>query len=89
MSETLTANQRYKLANTSLSFADWIEREKAKGAFIKNQALEDLIKPYKAQNVKTAKAPKNESAFSTGVPKWVIGGGIALVVGALVYKYYN
>ena len=32
-----SANQLWKESNTSLSFKDWIEREKEKGIFILNK----------------------------------------------------
>ena len=37
-----SANQLWKESNTSLSFKDWIEREKSKGVFIPNKKFMDF-----------------------------------------------
>lgn len=76
----MTANQLYKQSNTTLSFKDWLEREKNKGKFIANSLLEDVVKPYS----ETEKL--NESNFKDNMPKYVLFFGILLVTGALIYK---
>ena len=38
-----SANQLWRESNTSLSFKDWIQREKDKGVQIKNKLLEDVV----------------------------------------------
>ena len=45
-----SANQLWKESNTTLSFKDWLDREKQKGRFIPNKkfGLDDLI--YKLIN---------------------------------------
>jgi hypothetical protein len=81
-----SANQLFRESGTSLSFADWIEREKNKGVAITNKLLEDIVAPY-------ANVEEEEdklfilSKSSLGIPNWVIITGISVIGFTLIYKY--
>lgn len=82
--EEKTANQLYKESGTSLSFAEWIAREKDKGLFIKNQLLDDITSNI-VEPLEEAPAQK----FDVGLPKWVILTGLGILAIAIIYKYRN
>ena len=49
-----SANQLWRESGTSLSFKDWIQREKDKGVQIKNKLLENVVDSFKkTKNKKT------------------------------------
>ena len=81
-----TANQLYKESKSSLPFREWIEREKDKGIFIKNQVLADISGSLDNEPVEdnplTAK-------FDLGIPKWVIVSGLLIVISAVAYNQYK
>lgn len=81
-----SANQLWRESNTSLSFKDWIQREKDKGVQIKNKLLEDVV-----GSVKETKQDDTElnKRFDFGVPKWVIYTGASVLTFAIVYKLYK
>ena len=81
-----SANQLWRESKTSLSFKDWIQREKDKGVQIKNKLLEDVIGSVKETNQKDTNAIKR---FDFGVPKWVIYTGASVLTFAIVYKLYK
>lgn len=78
-----TANQLYKESGTSLPFKEWIEREKDKGIFIKNQVLANAV----GQDQETTEF--NPSKFDLGIPKWVLVSGVLIIIGAFSYKYFK
>jgi hypothetical protein len=80
--EEKTANQLYKESGSSLSFADWIAREKDKGLFIKNQLLEGIT-----EEVLETPQEKSPARFDIGLPKWAILTGIGILAFAIIYKY--
>lgn len=85
--ETKTANQLYKESGTSLSFAEWIEREKEKSStFIKNTLLDDIV-PTSPQSTTTE--VKENNRFSFGIPKWVLISGVIILASAIAYKSYR
>jgi len=78
-----SANQLYKESKSSLPFIKWIEREKNKGIFIKNQVLADIIGEEETnKNIGSAK-------FDFGVPKWVIISGVLIIIGSVIYNKYQ
>lgn len=87
LTETKTANQLYKESGTSLSFAEWIEREKEKSStFIKNTLLDDIIPETK--EIQTTDETENKR-FSFGIPKWVLITGVVILASAIAYKSYR
>jgi hypothetical protein len=81
-----SANQLWRESNTSLSFKDWIQREKDKGVQIKNKLLEDVVGSVKETNQKDTDTNKR---FDFGIPKWVIYTGASVLTFAIVYKLYK
>lgn len=84
----LSANQRYKQSGTSLSFAEWIEREKAKGIVIPQKGVTDVymeavkeVEPKKEDNVSDNKV--------LGLNKNMLLLSALIVLGALTYKHFN
>lgn len=85
---TKSANQLWKESGTTLSFKDWIQREKDKGVEIANKLLEDVVEPYKQQQ-ETKIDTKVNDKFNLGVPKWAIYTGLSVLTFAVIYKFYN
>lgn len=80
-----SANQLWRDSNSSLSFKDWIQREKDKGIQIKNKLLEDVVSSVKETNKKDTGIKR----FEVGIPKWVIYTGVSALTFAIVYKLYK
>ena len=81
-----SANQLWRESGTSLSFKDWIQREKDKGVEIKNKLLEDVVDSFKEANeTDTVKIKR----FDFGIPKWVVYTGVSILTFAVVYKLYK
>ena len=81
-----SANQLWKESGTSLSFADWIEREKDKGTSIANKLLEDIVTPFQVKTETDNNTLKISKTF-LGMPDWVLIVGVAIISGAIYYKY--
>ena len=79
-----SANQLYRESGTSLPFKEWIEREKNKGIFIKNEVLADITGDTKEEEKDTSFAK-----FDVGIPKWVVVAGVVVIVGAVIYRKYR
>lgn len=87
--ETKTANQLYKESGSELPFKEWIEQEKNKGTFIKNDTLtnvvesvlnsKDMEKPYTTQK-------RNKIL---GLSKPVIIVSLLIIASAIGYKIYS
>ncbi len=82
---TPTANQLFKQSNTSLSFKEWIEREKEKGVLMKNALLDDVNQGLKAPEEEN----KGVAKLDIGIPSWVLVSGVVIIISALVYKRYK
>lgn len=81
-----SANQLWRQSGTSLSFKDWIQREKDKGVEIKNKLLEDVVDSFKETNETDTVETKR---FDFGIPKWVVYTGVSILTFAVVYKLYK
>jgi len=81
-----SANQLWRESGTSLSFKDWIQREKDKGVEIKNKLLEDVVDSFKEANETDTVETKR---FDFGIPKWVVYTGVSILTFAVVYKLYK
>lgn len=80
-----SANQRYKESGSSLSFKDWIEREKAKGIVIPQIGVTDVFEETKAKlESKENKKPNNKIV---GLDKRILMLSALVIVGAVAYKY--
>lgn len=85
----LSANQRYKLSGTSLSFADWIEREKAKGIVIPQKGVTDVfMESFKEVEPKQEDSDKNNSKF-LGLNKNILLLSALVILGALTYNHFK
>jgi hypothetical protein len=78
-----TANQLYKASNTTLTFAEWIEREKQKGVMMKNALLDDINK-----DITTDEKPEGKK-LDIGIPTWALLSGCVILITALIYKRYK
>ena len=81
-----SANQLWRESGTSLSFKDWIQREKDKGVEIKNKLLEDVVDSFKETNETDTVETKR---FDFGIPKWVVYTGFSILTFAVVYRLYK
>jgi hypothetical protein len=75
---TKSANQLYKESGTQLSFKDWIEREKAKGAQIPNVAANAEMESMLNAEGQTDKEPDTNKIILRNV-------ATTLVVATLVF----
>lgn len=91
--EQKSANQIWKESGTTLKFSDWIEREKAKGAFIPNKMVADTTALIRKNLGLVAKdssyvvSPKNDNLF-LGLNKWVLLSSLVVISGAIAYSIY-
>jgi len=80
-----SANQRYKESGSSLSFKDWIEREKAKGIVLPQIGVTDVFEETKAKlETNKDKKPNNKII---GLDKRILMLSALVIVGAVAYKY--
>jgi hypothetical protein len=85
----LSANKLYKESGTTLSFKEWLEREKGKGKFIPNvEAMEEFINAdggtsgeSSEQAEITAKSVENKQMFTS-----VARVGLLVVLAYFVYR---
>lgn len=97
-----SANQIWKESGTTLSFADWIQREKEKGRFLPNKMVSDFTDAIKS-SIKDSLGIDNPSNLTNdplntsvntsnkvvGLNKWVLVGSLAVIAGAVVYSIYK
>lgn len=82
-----SANQLYKESGSTLSFKNWLEREKAKGVEINNveanEALENMINQADGENAeKNVEANSNKKVLLRNITITVT----IIALGALAYK---
>lgn len=85
--ETKTANQLYKESGTTLSFKEWLEREKAKGTDMRNAQIEAAL-----ERLRDGLLPKEETNSSKtfyGLDKRVWIFGAVVIGGAIAYTIYK
>jgi hypothetical protein len=87
-----SANQIWKESGTTLSFADWIQREKEKGNFLPNKMVSDITESIKdslgigtPSNTALITNPST-SGKVVGLSKWVLVGSLVVITGAVVYS---
>jgi hypothetical protein len=94
-----SANQLWKESGTSLSFAQWLQREKDKGNFIPNKSVVLDTEKFVADSTSTirnvlnldkpeeVKEKENNTVF--GLNKWLLLMSLAIVGGAVAYNIYQ
>lgn len=87
--ESKTANQLYKESGSNLPFKEWIEQEKDKGTFIKNDTLTSVVESVlnSKDMPKTVSSTKNDKIL--GLSKPVIIVSALIIIGAIGYKIYT
>lgn len=88
----LSANQQYKLSGSSLSFTEWLDREKAKGVVIPKEGITDVfekemfeLEQEAEQEVETL--PK-DSKRVLGLNRNMLMLSGLVIIGAIAYKFY-
>ena len=90
-----SANQLWKESGTTLSFKDWIQREKEKGMLIPNKLVNDSIALIKSNvgikdsDNSTVSLEKESSKTILGLNKLAIISSILIIGGALAYNFYK
>jgi hypothetical protein len=81
-----SANQIWKESGTTLSFADWIQREKDKGRFLPNQIVSEVAESIKnSLGIFTEPEKVNTKTKVVGLNKWIIVASLAIIGGAIAY----
>ena len=94
-----SANQLWKESGTSLSFAQWLQREKDKGNFIPNKSVVLDTQQFVADSTSTIRnvlkldkpeeGEKKRSNTVFGLNKWLLLMSLAIVGGAVAYNIYQ
>ena len=89
-----SANQLWRESKTSLSFSDWIQREKDKGNFLLNKKVQDTLADWRTDlgiGVSNTNSPSNHNDNSTfvGLDKRVIYVSLLIVALGIGYKIYQ
>ena len=84
----LSANQQYRLSGSSLSFADWLEREKAKGVVIPQAGITDIYENEVAESEQELEAIPKDSKRVLGLNRNILMLSGLVIVGAIAYKFY-
>jgi hypothetical protein len=103
--EDKSPNKLWRESGTSLSFADWIQREKDKGAFLINKKFESLvsndgldfstwIEQIKSKNrldlgIDKVDNPNKKDDTIVGLSKPVLIVASLIIVGAIAYNIYQ
>jgi hypothetical protein len=96
--EEKSANQIWKESGTTLSFRDWLEREKEKGSYIPNKMITDTTSTIKSNIKAKLGIPDANSSYTVnvsnpntilGLNKWVLLGSVILIGGIITFKVYN
>jgi hypothetical protein len=94
-----SANQLWKESGTSLSFANWLQREKDKGNFVPNKSVVLNTDQFVADSTATIRnvlkldqpeaVEEKEKNTVFGLNKWVLLFSLAVIGGAIGYKIYQ
>lgn len=82
---TKTANQLYKESGSQLPFSEWIEEQKLKGIFIKNDTLNNIVKSV-MDEPSTSSVNKPTQKTFLGLSKPILIVSTLVVVSAVIYK---
>lgn len=85
----LSANQRWKQSGTSLSFKEWINREKAKGVVIPQKGVTDVyLTALNSQDDETVKDDKKAKTV-LGLSKNILLVSGLVIVGAVAFNFWK
>lgn len=93
-----SANQLWKESGSTLSFKDWLQREKDKGRFLPNKQLiefnsVDVDSTSTSSQELIQEALKNNKpkivSKKMGLNKFVIIGSVVLILGGIAFKIYQ
>jgi|694.fasta_scaffold00522_12 hypothetical protein len=90
-----SANQLWKESGTTLSFKDWIQREKEKGMLIPNKLINDSIALIKSRvgirdsEISNVSLEQGTSKTVLGLNKLAIISSVLIIGGALAYNFYK
>lgn len=90
-----SANQLWKESGTTLSFKNWIEREKQKGMMIPNKLINDSIALIKTSaGIKDVdnedfQLAKTNTNTVLGLNKWILISSVLVIAGAIGYNIYK
>tara|TARA_R110000772_G_scaffold44282_2_gene101907 strand:+ start:1520 stop:1795 length:276 start_codon:yes stop_codon:yes gene_type:complete len=84
----LSANQQYKLSGSSLSFTEWIEREKAKGVVIPKEGVTDVFETEMSKVEQEVEVEPKNSKRVLGLNRNMLMLSGLVIVGAIAYKFY-
>ena len=85
--EIKPANQLYKESGSTLSFKEWLEREKAKGTEMRNAQIEAAFERLK-DGISSEEEPNANKTFY-GLDKRVYIFAAVVIAGAIAYKIYK
>jgi len=83
-----SANQQYKLSGSSLSFTEWIEREKAKGVVIPKEGVTDVFESEMSKVEQEVEVEPKNSKRVLGLNRNMLMLSGLVIVGAIAYKFY-
>jgi hypothetical protein len=82
--EPKTANQLYRESGSTLSFAEWLEREKAKGTEMVNAEIKAAI-----ERLNNGQEQRTRATNDLGLNKNVMVLGVIIIGAAIVWAVYN
>jgi hypothetical protein len=87
----MTANQMYKNSGSTLTFTEWLNREKQKGVVIPQQGVTDKIDDELQKQLDGEEVNFIKSGEKTvlGLNKTVLVFSVLIVLGAVGYTIYR
>ena len=82
--EPKTANQLYRESGTTLSFAEWLEREKAKGTEMMNAEIKAAI-----ERLNNGQKQRTQATNDLGLNKGIVVLGVMFIGAAIVWAMFN
>jgi hypothetical protein len=82
-----TANQLYKESGTTLSFKEWLEREKAKGTEMRNAQIEAALERLRDGLLPEEETTSTNTFYGLDKRVWVFGA--VIIGGAIAYTIYK
>lgn len=92
MEDVLNANQLHKASGSTLPFKEWLNREKAKGTFIKNDTLASIQEDAKKDfGITTNEDELNQKSAGKifGINKSVVIISAVIIIAAIGVKIYR
>jgi hypothetical protein len=84
----LSANQQYKLSGSSLSFTEWLDREKAKGVVIPKAGVTDVFEKEMFELEQEVETLPKDSKRVLGLNRNMLMLSGLVIIGAIAYKFY-